>query len=287
MRRPVTGSSFRELAAEAAVRLEAAGVEDPRREAWLLLQAASGRSRLNLIAHGEDVPDQAVVARFEAMLARRIAREPLAYILGEREFWSLTFRVGPGVLVPRPETETVVEAVLDRLTDRRGRLRLLDLGTGSGCLLLALLSELPDATGVGIDLDPAGVRCARENALRLGFGARTLIVQGTWGEALGGPFDLIVGNPPYVRHGDWSDLAPEIRAYEPRDALLAGADGLDAYRALAPDLARLLASDGIACLEHGYDQADAVAAILRRVGLREVERRRDLAGHERALLVVK
>ena len=281
------GPSLRRLASEAAVRLERAGVEDARREAWLLLETASGRSRAVLVAHGEDVPDQATRDRFQRALARRLAREPLAYIQGVKEFWSLPFRVGPGVLVPRPETETVVEAVLDHLPDRRRERRILDLGTGSGCLLLALLSELPGAVGAGIDLDPAAVACARANARRLGLAGRALIVRGAWGGALAGPFDLIVSNPPYVRAQEWQELAPEIREHEPEGALLAGEDGLDAYRALAPDLARLLRHGGLACLEHGHDQADAVAAVMERAGLREIGRRRDLGGRARVLLIGK
>lgn len=279
--------SLRTLAAEAAVRLEAAGVEEARREAWLLLGAASGRSRAALVAHGEDVPDQEALDRFERTLARRVAREPLAYIQGEKEFWSLPLQVRPGVLVPRPESETVVEAALDHLPDRRRPRRILDLGTGSGCLLLALLSELPGAVGVGIDLAPAAAACARGNALRLDLAGRALIVRGAWGGAVSGPFDVIVSNPPYVRASDWQELAPEIREHEPAGALLAGADGLEAYRALAPDLARLLGPEGLACVEHGHGQADAVAGIMRRAGLREIGRRRDLGGRGRALVIGK
>jgi release factor glutamine methyltransferase len=192
--------------------------------------------------------------------------------------------VSPAVLIPRPDSETVVEAALSLIGDRSARLRLLDLGTGSGCLLLALLSELRGATGLGTDASEAALALARANATRLGLAPRAAFGCGHWGQALAGPFDLIVSNPPYVAQADWAALQPEIREFEPRAALLAGLDGLAAYRELAPDLARLLAPDGSACLEIGAGQADAVATILHSCGLRLAGRRRDLAGIERCLV---
>ena len=203
-------------------------------------------------------------------MARRLRREPMAYILGEREFWSLPLRVSPAVLVPRPESETVVEAALESIADRAAPLRILDLGTGSGCLLLALLSELPHASGLGIDRSAAALAIARANAERLGLADRAAFREGDWGYGLAGPFDVIVSNPPYVARTDARNLAPEVFAFEPQEALFAGADGLDAYRALAPDCARLLAQDGVTCLEIGQGQGASVAAILRRHGLRLV-----------------
>jgi release factor glutamine methyltransferase len=275
---------LRDLITRLAARLGEAGIEEARAEAWLLLAAATGRGRAALVAGSGDALDRVARARLDGMLARRLAREPMAYILGEKEFWSLPLAVAPGVLVPRPETETVVEAALGQIRDRTAPLRVLDLGTGSGCLLLALLSELPNASGIGIDASVTAHSVAEANAQRLGLAERARFVVADWGRELSGPFETIVSNPPYVREGDWAGLQPEIRDFESRAALLAGADGLDAYRALAPDCLRLLATDGALALEIGQGQGDAVTAILAAHGLQVVERRADLSGIERCLV---
>ena len=252
----------RDLVAQIAARLAAVGIEGARSEAWLLLAAATGRERAALMA-GERVSlSGAEGARLDALVRHRLAREPIAYLFGEKEFWSLRFEVAPAVLIPRPETETVVEAVLAQLPDRQRPLRLLDLGVGSGCLLLALLSELPHATGLGVDDSSAALAIARRNAERLGLAARADFRHGRWGEGVAGPFDVIVSNPPYLAERDWAGLQPEIRDFEPKAALVAGPDGLAAYRALAPDCARLLAQGGLCALEIGFGQGDAVAALL-------------------------
>jgi release factor glutamine methyltransferase len=265
-------------------RLAAAGIAAPRAEAWLLLAAASGLPRGALMAGALERLTAAQEARLEVMARRRAAREPLAYILGEKEFWSLPFAVAPAVLIPRPESETLVEAALARVRERSAALRILDLGTGSGCLLLALLSELPQASGLGVDLSAAALEIAGRNAERLALAGRAEFVRGSWGAALAGGFDLIVSNPPYVAAGEFAGLAPEVRAYEPALALAAGPDGLAAYRALAPDCARLLAPGGSLCLEIGQGQGNRVAEILQQHGLHVVERRADLAGIERCLV---
>jgi release factor glutamine methyltransferase len=270
--------------AELNERLAAAGIEGARGEAWLLLAAATGRSRASLMAGALAELSAAQEARLEAMLRRRVAREPIAYILGEKEFWSLPFEVGPAVLIPRPESESVVEAALARVGDRTAPLRLLDLGTGSGCLLLALLTELPQASGLGVDLSAAALALARRNAGRLGLARRARFEQRSWGDGLAGSFDLIVSNPPYVAAGDLAGLEPEVRAFEPALALSAGPDGLAAYRALLPDCARLLAPGGSVALEIGQGQAAAVAGLLTEQGLTITDRRRDLAGIERCLV---
>jgi release factor glutamine methyltransferase len=278
------GATARDLIGPLAAQLAAAGIEGARAEAWLLLAAATGRPRAALMAGmaGSLSADEAL--RLETMVSRRCAREPIAYILGEKEFWSLPFRVGPAVLIPRPETETVVEAALARVADRSAPLRILDLGTGSGCLLLALLSELPQATGIGTDVSAAPLAIAGLNAARLGLAGRVELRQSDWGREIAPAFDLIVGNPPYIAAGEWQMLQPEVREFEPSAALLAGPDGLAAYRALAPDCARLLAPGGSVALEIGAGQGDAVAGILARAGLALEERRRDLAGIERCLV---
>ena len=274
----------RDLATEVAAGLAAADIENARPEAWLLLAAATGRERAALMAGVPETLNAVQRARLAELVRRRRAREPLAYILGEKEFWSLRFEVAPAVLIPRPETETVVEAVLAQVCDRDQPFRLLDLGTGSGCLLLALLSELPRATGLGVDDSAAALAIARRNAERLGLAARAEFRPGRWGAGLRERFDVIVSNPPYVAELDWEALQPEIRQFEPRAALVAGADGLAAYRALAPDCARLLAPGGVCALEIGLNQGDAVAALLAAQGLVVVERRRDLAGIERCVI---
>jgi release factor glutamine methyltransferase len=265
--------------------LAAVGIEGARSEAWLLLSAATGRTRADLVAGATLALSPAEEGRLTRLVARRVGREPMAYVLGQREFWSLPFQVGPAVLVPRPESETVVEAALAEIADRSAPLRILDLGTGSGCLLLALLSELPRATGLGIDRSTAALGLAKRNAQALGFAARAAFREGYWGRDLEGAFDLIVSNPPYVARADAASLAPEVRAFEPDEALFAGADGLAAYHDLAPDCARLLARDGVICLEIGQGQGVAVAEILGRQSLRQVASRRDLAGIERCLIV--
>ena len=276
--------TLRDLAAQIAARLAAAGIAGAPSEAWLLLAAATGVERATLMVGGRDTLSAAQEARLDALVRRRLAREPVAYLLGEKEFWSLRFEVDPAVLIPRPETETVVEAVLAQLPDRQRPLRLLDLGVGSGCLLLALLSELPRATGLGVDDSSVALAIARRNAGRLGLAPRAGFRHGRWGEGLAGPFDVIVSNPPYVAESDWDGLQPEIRDFEPKAALVAGPDGLAAYRALAPDCARLLAQGGLCALEIGFGQGDAVAALIAAQGLTVVGRCRDLAGIERCLL---
>jgi release factor glutamine methyltransferase len=273
-----------DLAARIAARLAAAGIEGARSEAWLLLAATTGVERAALMAGQRDRLSAAEEMRLDALVRRRLAREPVAYLLGEKEFWSLRFEVAPAVLIPRPETETVVEAVLAQLPDRQRSLRLLDLGVGSGCLLLALLSELPRARGLGVDDSAAALAIAGRNAERLGLTMRAHFRPGCWAEGLANPFDVIVSNPPYVTESDWDRLQPEIREFEPKAALVAGPDGLAAYRALAPDCARLLAPGGLCALEIGLGQGDAVAALLAAQGLTVVARRRDLAGVERCVL---
>ena len=278
------GDAPRALAARIAEQLSAAGIEDARGEAWLLLAAATGRARAALMAGSLERLSPAEQARLAELVRRRAAREPIAYILGEKEFWSLPFSVSPAVLIPRPETETVVEAVLNQVADRQACLQILDLGTGSGCLLLALLVELPNALGLGVDRSEEALRIAKRNAERLGLDDRARFAAGDWGCGLAGRYDVIVCNPPYVTESEWPALQPDVRAFEPAGALRAGSDGLDAYRALAPDLARLLSPVGVVCVEIGQGQADAVVELLAAHGLAVVERRRDLAGIERCLV---
>jgi len=269
---------------EAGKRLGAAGVEDAPRDARLLLQAASGLSPAALVGFPERGIDSAMLARFHALVARREKREPMAQILGEREFWSLRFRVTADTLDPRPDSETLVQAVLDRVTDRNVPLRLLDFGTGSGCLLLALLHDLPNATGLGVDISAAALAIAAQNARSLGLEERADFRQANWDDGITPFFDVVISNPPYIARATIAKLQPEVARFEPRLALDGGIDGLDAYRALLPATARLLRPGGLAAFEVGLDQADSVAAIGTAGGLRHIATAPDLGGIPRAVL---
>jgi release factor glutamine methyltransferase len=264
------------------------GLDSPELDARLLVGHALGLGHAALAAQGERILSPAEADVVAALAARRLAREPVARILGVKEFWGLALRLNAATLVPRPETETVVEAALAAIDRDRGAsaLRVADLGTGSGALLLALLTELPAAHGIGTDLSPAALGCARANAVALGLCHRASFTACDYGAALKGPFDLVVSNPPYVVYHDIAMLAPEVRDFDPRAALDGGPDGLAAYRAIAADARRLLSPDGILVLELGAGQVGAVTALARAAGLAVPEPpRHDLAGVARALLV--
>lgn len=277
--------SLDERLAEAARALAAAGVEDAPREARRLIQLALGADAAQMFARkpGPLAPEED--AAFARLLARRVERVPFARLAGEREFWSLSFRLVAATLIPRPETETLIETALGRLSERGAGWRVLDLGTGSGCLLLALLTELPRATGLGVDADRAALDCARANAARLGLAARTDWRLGDWAAGLEGSFDVVLANPPYVAEREWATLQPEVRDHDPKLALVAGSCGLAAYRRILPELPRLLARPGFACLEIGAGQAEAVGLLAAEGGLRVVEIRRDLAGTKRCVVL--
>ncbi len=274
-------ASVRKALEEARLKLSAAGVEAPAREARLLLERTAGVRREDQLAHPDRRLDPEALGAFLQAVARRAAREPLAYIVGEKEFFGLTLAVRPGVLIPRPESEVVVELALARRPPSVAWIA--DIGTGSGCLLIAALNELREARGVGTDLAPAALDVARQNARRLGVAARALFVCGRFGEAISGRIDLLLANLPYVARSERAALPPEVRDFEPELALDGGADGLEALRLLIPDLPRLLRPLGLAVLEVGRGQAGAVAGLLREAGLETVEIRPDLAGIPRAV----
>jgi release factor glutamine methyltransferase len=261
-----------------AARLREAGIEEPRAEARLIVAHATGFDRAQQLTQGDRPisPEPAL-----ALARRRAAREPMAYILGSREFWGLDFQVGPGVLVPRPETETVIEAVLQALPDRKAPLRLLDLGTGSGCLLLTLLTLYPEATGIGIDRSATALAYAAVNRDALGLKSRVGLVCGDWLEPLAATFDLIVANPPYIATDEPRDAETE---HEPDLALMAGANGLDAYRAIAAPAFAACRSGGMLIVEIGAGQVAAVTACLRAAGFTAISSRVDLAGWPRAVV---
>jgi release factor glutamine methyltransferase len=270
--------------AAAAARLAACGIAEPRREARLILGLALEIDPTVLLAWPERRLDDVGRARFEALVARRAAHEPVSRLRGAREFWSLDFELSPDTLDPRSDSETLIEAALERLPDRGLPLRLLDFGTGTGCLLLALLNALPNATGLGVDLLPGAVETARRNAARLGLGERARFRQGDWDREIAGPADVILANPPYIPSQEISVLAPEVARFEPRVALDGGADGLDAYRVLAPAVGRLLAPGGFACIEIGFGQVGAVKALFTESGLTIKAVQRDLSAIERCLV---
>lgn len=263
-----------------------AGIEEPVVDARALLGHALHADRAQLFSHSDRILDAHEATTLSAFAARRLKHEPVSRIVGCREFWDIMLQVSPDVLDPRPETETVVEAALDfvvRGSLRMHRLRILDIGTGSGALLLALLRELPNAFGTGTDISTAALEIARANAERHGLGSRCRFVTCNIAAALHGPFDLIVSNPPYIPHGEIATLPPEVREYDPAIALDGGSDGLDVYRAIAADARRLLASDGRLIVELGAGQEGVVRALFTNAGLNVGAASNDLGGIARAL----
>jgi release factor glutamine methyltransferase len=254
--------------------------DTPRLDAELLMAHALRISRDELLLRHLDA---AVPAGFEALVRRRLVHEPVAYVTGTRAFWTIELRVGPGVLIPRPDSETLLEAAVEHFSGRAPA-RLLDLGTGPGTLLLAALAQWPEARGLGIDASEAALAYARDNAERLGMADRARFESGNWAKGLDGRFDLILSNPPYI--GTEEPVPPDVRDHEPGIALFAGTDGLDAYRLIVPDLPRLLAPQGIALLEIGSTQAEAVSGFVGQYGLspRVI---RDLRGLSRVVAAVE
>lgn len=260
------------------------GVSDtPRLDAELLMAHALGVERQDVLLDPAryDVPEL-----YGHLIARRMGHEPIAYIVGYRDFWTLRIEVGPGVLIPRPDSETLVEACLDVARERGAGWpsRVLDLGTGPGTLLLAVLSEFPDAAGIGIDTSEFALAFARDNAEALGMADRAAFQAGDWGQGIDGPFDLILCNPPYI--GTDEPLMPDVAEHEPAGALFAGVDGLDDYRRIIPDLPRLLAPGGVAILEIGAAQHMLVRELAETAGF-AVTSRQDLGGRDRVLLLTR
>jgi release factor glutamine methyltransferase len=269
-----------------AQQFRGAGLDSPELDARVLVGHALGLDHAALAAQTGRALGAVEMDTIAAAAARRLEHEPVARIIGRKEFWGLPLRLNAETLVPRPETETVVEAALGALGRGRGRaLRIADLGTGSGALLLALLSELPEAHGVGTDLSVPALDCARRNAAALGLGERASFMACDYAAALKPPFDLVVANPPYVARADIATLAPEVRVFDPPRALDGGLDGLDAYRAIAADMRRLLSPQGLLVLELGVGQRDGVVELFSAAGLAAGPCRHDLSGIARALVV--
>ena len=277
---------------DTAVALTAAGIDNARFEARLLLAEASGLTIEQLVARGTDDVPANVAETARSLTARRVRREPMAYILGEREFWGLPFKVSPAVLVPRPDSETLIEAVLSLMPDRARAWRILDLGLGSGCLLLTLLREYPQARGVGLEASAEALAVAQENANALGVADRAQLIEGDWRrtgwaeallQALGGPFDLVVSNPPYIASAAVPKLMPEVSSFEPRLALDGGAEGFDAYQVIIAASPRLVTAGGFMAVEAGEGQASEITRIFAAAGLTPRPPWKDLGGIDRVV----
>lgn len=272
---------------EGEAALTAAGIDNPRNQARLLLGHVLGITPAQVFARADDDIASANLKTYYALLSARCEGTPLAHLTGRREFWSMDFHVTPATLIPRPDTETLVELVESAFKDRSPPKTILDLGTGSGCILMALLSVFEDADGVGLDMSKDACRIASANARALGFEKRARIVEGTWEDGIDGTFDLIVSNPPYIPSADIEMLDVDVRAHEPMGALDGGADGLDTYRSLIPAVIPALSDDGMVVFEVGIGQADEVLKIASVCGLIPGPRRKDLAGIERAVSFYK
>ena len=281
---PEAEPTIAQMRRQMTARLAAGGIDTPELDARLLLAHVLGCAPGELLSRGDTSAPATLRSAAEALLARRLAGEPVARILGHKEFWSLTFQLSPETLVPRPDTETVVEAALSLLPDRAAPLRILDLGTGTGAILAALLTERPAATGIAVDFSERAARTARLNFEANGLFGRVGVLVADWGTAVAGGFDLVVSNPPYIAEGEMAGLSIDVRLHDPRRALVAGDDGLSAYRAIAADLPRLLKPGGVAVLELGVGQEPAVAALVQEAGLSVLgPAQADLAGVPRAL----
>lgn len=281
---PRAGQPLHRAIAAVAARLAQAGIETPATDARLLAATALGLDRTGLLARRDRCLTGAEADALVRLADRRAAREPTSRIVGRREFWSLDFSLTPATLDPRPDSETLVAAVLDRLTPPDRPWRIVDLGTGSGCLLLALLAERPHASGIGVDRAAAAAVAARDNARRLGLDARTRFVVGDWAESIRGPVDAILANPPYIPTDEIDALAPEVARFDPRPALDGGADGLAAYRVLIPRAAAILDPGGWLAMEIGATQAPAVAALAGVAGLSHIAAIEDLGGRPRVVV---
>ncbi len=268
-----------EALAYITAQLAEAGIESPRREARYILATAHGLTQTELLSLDEiDEP------KFTPLLARRRAHEPLAYITGSKEFWGLPFSVSPATLIPRPDSETLIEAALETFPDKTAVKTILDLGTGTGCLLLAALSEFPAAFGIGVDISPEAASLAAANAKMLGLSHRAAFLAANWATPLARSFDLILSNPPYIPTQDLAGLMPDVVHYEPATALDGGADGTAAYQTIIAALPGLLSPNSAAIIELGLNQAEPVAALAHAAGF-ATKSRPDLAGIPRALII--
>lgn len=276
-------ASLRSAVLEAGEILRQSDVSDAKRDAALLLANVLGEEVTYLYREPDRILTDKERKKFNSLISRRATREPLSHLTGHREFWSLDFLVNKDVLDPRPDSETLIEAVLSSQTQEYNPRRVLDLGTGSGCLLLTVLSEIPSATGIGIDYSDAALAVARKNANRLGLEPRTEFHRGSWDIDLGEKFDLVISNPPYIPTCDMEGLQPEVRDFEPLLALDGGVDGLGSYRDILSNIRTLLRPNGQLVFEVGIDQAQDVGQMMQNSGLSSPKFHRDLAAIERCV----
>lgn len=278
-------AQVREALKRSTETLAASGIETPRLDAEILLGHALGTTRDALLTRWDEEISPVDLQNFKALIEKRRGREPVARITGFQEFWSLHFKINNATLVPRPDSETLVEAVLKKIP-KDGNPKILDLGTGSGCLLLALLSMRKNATGLGVDTNEDALTCATENAKALGLANRSSFIKYDWSNPspLPGPFDFIISNPPYIESAEISELAPEVSEFEPRAALDGGVDGLDPYRIIIP-LSQKMFPDGAGWLflEIGETQEAEIKNLMKKAGFSEIKVRHDLAGKPRVL----
>jgi release factor glutamine methyltransferase len=270
--------------AEMQERFRAAGLETPELDARLLVQGVTGFSHEELLLNFNKLLTDTESKKLTEMAERRIGREPVSRILGIRVFWRSEFKVSSETLDPRADSETLIESVL-KYADKEAPLTILDLGTGTGCLLLSLLQELPQAKGVGVDISEGAVQTARQNAEDLQLSSRAAFIAADWAEiAINNPFDIVISNPPYIADSEIPNLEPEVSRHDPHRALAGGVDGLDCYRSITRLLPRLLTPQGKVFLEIGYNQAGAVKGILAGQGYRVLQTVPDLAGHDRCIV---
>lgn len=280
-------NSLSDIVSRVAKRLWQVGIENEDYEARVLVAHALGLPSATLYLEAPEHLSFRQGMDIEHYVERRCKREPLSKIIGEKEFWSLPFKVSKATLDPRPDSETLIEAVLDYFPDHTANLRFLDIGTGSGCLLLAALQEYPNSSGVGVDISSEALKIARHNAEALGMSARTTFLEGSWTAPVNGLFDVILSNPPYIATAEITTLAPEVKEFDPLLALDGGVDGLEGYRQLIPLLGAFLQPQGYVFLEIGYTQQAAVEALMTTAGLEVVLCKQDLAGNPRCIVARK
>lgn len=280
----IPATQYRDVLRDAAQALKAAGIESPAMEARLLLAHSLGWSQEQLLARDHETPNSEQLQAFQALLQRRLAHEPMAYLLGKKEFYGLDFEVSPATLIPRADTETLINAVLARFPDRSDAITILDLGTGSGCILVTLLSLFPQAQGVAVDRSSEALAVAQRNAARHAVQHRMRLLQGEWLDAIHSRFDVVVSNPPYIPQAEIAGLMPEVARYEPKTALDGGEDGLDAYRHIIATAHAALVPGGALVFEVGMGQAEAVATMLCQAGYEGETITQDLGGIARVVM---
>ena len=280
----ITAHTLGAVFEQAVLLLEQAGAGTPRLDARLLVAHVTGYETAAIFGFPESPINNDKILILESLLQRRIAREPVAYLLKKREFWSLSFIVSSDTLIPRPDSETLIEAVLEHMPDTKQNLSILDLGTGSGCLLLSLLSEFSNGRGTGVDASEAALDIAKQNAVALGLEKRATFIVSDWTRMVEGQFDIVIANPPYIPSSDIQELEVNISQYEPLSALDGGENGLDSFQKIFRQLPKALANEASVFLETGFGQALAVAKMAEDIGLQHIKIKKDLAGIERCVV---